>query len=137
MDTIDIDDLTKALQEIAARSSKEVVDKIHKGIDRISRETLQEVKEQSPVYEGKSKKLKKGKYRDSWETSTLDRNGTHRKTVHNKQYQLVHLLELGHLTRKGTGHTAGKGREKTRAFKHVEPVEQHAEEKVDALLEGL
>lgn len=133
MDTIDIDDLTKALQEIAARSSKEVVDKIHKGIDRISRETLQEVKEQSPVYEGKSKKLKKGKYRDSWETSTLDRNGTHRKTVHNKQYQLVHLLELGH----DLIDESGRKYSEVKPKKHVETAEAYAEEKVDALLEGL
>lgn len=133
MDTIDIEDLTKALQEVATRGSKEIVDKINKGIDDISAETLQEVKEESPVYEGKSKKLKKGKYRNSWEISEVYRNGTYRKIIHNKQYQLVHLLELGHLLKDGTGRVYGE----VPAYKHVETAENHAKEKVNALLEGL
>ena len=133
MDTIDIDDLTKALQEIATRSSKEFVDKINKGIDDISMETLQKVKEESPIYDGKSKKLKKGKYRNSWEISTIYHNGTYRKIIHNKKYQLVHLLELGHLLKDGTGRIYGE----VPAYKHVEKAENLAEEKIDALLEEL
>lgn len=132
-DTIDIDDLTKTLQEIATRSSKEVVDRIHKGIDRISRETLRKVKEESPVYEGKSKKLKKGEYQKSWITSTLDRNGMHRKTVHNKKYQLVHLLEDGHDLIDSDGEKYGY----SPAKKHIETSQEYAEKEVDALLEGL
>lgn len=132
-DTIDIDDLTKALQEIATRSSKEVVDKIHRGIDRISRETLRKVKEKSPVYEGKSKKLKNGEYQKSWITSTLDRNGIHRKTVHNKKYQLVHLLENGHDLIDSNGEKYGC----SPAKEHVATGADYAEKEVDALLEGL
>lgn len=132
-DTIDIDDLTKALQEIATRSSKEVVDKIHRGIDRISRETLRKVTEKSPVYKGKSKKLKNGEYQKSWITSTLDRNGMHRKTVHNKKYQLVHLLENGHDLIDSNGEKYGC----SPAKEHVATGADYAEKEVDALLEGL
>lgn len=132
-DTIDIDDITKALQEIAARSSKEVVDRIHKGIDRISRETLRKVKEDSPVYEGNNKNLKNGEYQKSWITSTLNRNGTHRKTIHNKKYQLVHLLELGHDLLDSDGNKYGYSPPKN----HVDAAQEYAEKEVDALLEGL
>ena len=144
-DTIDIDKLTESLKEIALRSCSEVSDKVFKGIDRISRETQNEVKSLSPVYKerypagvkGRDKGNNGGKYQKGWTTTVLDRNGTHRKTIHNTNYRLVHLLELGHLTRKDTGYTVGTGRERTRAFKHIETAHQHAEEKVNALLEEL
>lgn len=137
-DTIDIDDLTKALQEIATRSSKEVVDKIHKGIDRISRETLKEVKSLSPVHEstypagvkGRDKGDTGGKYQKGWITSTLDRNGMHRKTIHNKNYRLVHLLEQGHNLVNKDGEIYWRAE----AHEHIAIAQQHAEEKVDSLI---
>lgn len=90
------------------------------------------MKELSPVYEGKSKKLEKGSYKKGWVTSVLKSDGTYRKVVHNKNYRLVHLLELGHkLVRdfEPYGEVPPK--------KHIEIAEKHAEEKVDELLEGL
>lgn len=137
-DTIDIDDLTETLKEFAVRSSKEVSDKIFKGIDKISRKTLKEVKSLSPVHEGtypdgvkgRDKGDTGGKYQKNWITSTLDRNGTHRKTIHNKNYQLVHLLEQGHKLVNKNGEIYWRAK----AYEHVAIAQQHAEEKVDALL---
>lgn len=144
-DTIDIDKLTQSLKEIAFRQCGEVSNKVFKGIDKIARETQNEVKNLSPVYKerypagvkGRDKGDNGGKYQKGWTTTVLNRNGTYRKTVHNTNYRLVHLLELGHLTRKGTGYTTGKGKEYARVFKHIETAYQHAEEKVNALLEEL
>lgn len=132
-DTINIDELTKTLHDFAYRSSYENVEKIQKGIDKITREAAREVKELSPIYDGKSRKLEKGAYRKGWTTSFLKRDGTYRKIVHNKNYRLVHLLELGHDLVDSIGRKYGEVSPK----KHIETTYQHAEEKVDALLEGL
>lgn len=137
-DTIDIDDLTETLKEFAVRSTKEVSDKIYKGIDKISRETLKEVKSLSPVHEstypagvkGRNKGDTGGKYQKGWITSTLERNGMHRKTIHNKNYRLVHLLEQGHNLVNKDGEIYWRAE----AHEHIAIAQQHAEEKVDSLI---
>lgn len=148
--TITPDELSAVLTEIVKFELDENKKKVTNSIKKIAREAKQEVESKSRVsdkkYSGNIDDYKGNKrfandnskhYKDSWTTTTTEENGVLTVTVHNKKFQLVHLLENGHLTRKGTGRTAGKGREKTRAFKHVEPVQIHAEEKVNALLEGL
>ncbi|MCM1508296.1 MAG: hypothetical protein NC177_14380 [Ruminococcus flavefaciens] len=132
-DTIEIDELTKTLHDFAYHSSYENVEKIQNGIDKITQEVSKEVKELSPVYEGKSKKLKKGAYKKGWVTSFLKRDGTYRKVIHNKNYRLVHLLENGHDLLDSNGKKYGE----VPAHKHIETAYQHAEEKVDALLRGI
>lgn len=120
--------------QILAQKCKEYTDDVRKnvrdGLVKIGKENTQEVKEISPE--------DFGDYKKGWTTTTKTTSrGVIQVTTHNKEYRLVHLLENGHLTRKGTGRKAGKGMDKTRAFKHVESTQNHAEEKVDALLEGL
>ena len=130
---IDIDDFTESLKEFATRSSYETVEKIHDGIDKITKGTLKEVKEKSPVSEGTDKKLVKGKYKKGWTISVLERRGTYRKVISNKQYQLVHLLELGHDLLDSDGNKYGE----VPAYEHVKTAEEYAEEKVDTLIRGL
>lgn len=132
-DIITPEEFVSALAEAAETYTNEICETVEKGIDRIAGETLKEVKELSPVYEGSSKKLKKGRYRKGWKVRKERRRGNIRITVHNEQYQLVHLLELGHCLRDGTGRVYGN----VSAIPHVETAETHAEEKVDKLLEGL
>lgn len=127
------EDLVLTLQAFCQKYTDEVCEEVEKGLEKIGKETLSEVKELSPVYEGKSKKLKKGAYKKSWVLSTTKERGKIQFTVHNKKYHLVHLLEKGHLLKDGTGRVYGE----VPAKKHVETAEAHAEEKVDALLEGL
>lgn len=114
----------------------EVKKKVRTGINKISREAKQEVISLSR----KGKKPKKDgytHYKDGWINSAIQDNGVFGAAVHNKKYQLTHLLEFGHLTRKGTGRTAGQGKDETRAFPHIAIAQEHAEEKVDKLLEDL
>lgn len=122
---IDIDDFTESLKEFATRSSYETVEKIHDGIDKITKETLKEVKKESPE--------DTGGYKKGWTISVLERRGTYRKVISNKQYQLVHLLELGHDLLDSNGNKYGE----VPAYEHVKTAEEYAEEKVDALIRGL
>lgn len=127
-DTIDVAEFTKALADACATYTDDVKQKVHKGIKKIAREAKADVVAKSP--KGKTN-LKRGykHYKDGWTATTKESKGVYRVTVHNKQYQLVHLLELGHLNRDGTTRST--------AFPHVEPVEKEAERKVDKLLEDL
>ena len=138
-DLISPEDLVSAMVEAAEIYTNEICETVEEGIVRIGKETVKEVKSLSPIYEGSSKKLHKGKYRSGWTTSVERSRGKPRITVHNEQYQLVHLLELGHLTRLGTGrkYYNDNGRKYAQPFSHVAPAEKHAEEKIDKLLEDL
>ncbi len=136
-DLISVEDFSRILAQKCQEYTEEVRQEVEEGMQKICKETLTEVKSLSPVYKGKSKKLKKGAYQRSW-TYQIDRSrGEIRIIVYNRKYHLVHLLEKGHLTRKGTGRIDGKGKEHTEAIVHVETAEAHAKEKVDALLEDL
>lgn len=127
-DTIDVADLTKALVDACTTYTDDVKQKVHKGIRKIARETKSEVVSKSP--KGKVNLVRDYKhYKDGWTTSTKESNGVYTVTVHNKKYQLVHLLELGHLNRDGTT--------RSRVFPHVEPVNTDVDKKVDKLLEDL
>ncbi|MDE5583718.1 MAG: HK97 gp10 family phage protein [Ruminococcus sp.] len=132
-DSISIDEFSAVLAEKCRKYTDEITEKVSDGLEKIGMETVSEVKSLSPVYTGKSKKLTKGTYKRGW-TCTIDKSrGKIQVTVHNKKYQLVHLLELGHLLKDGTGRVYGEVQPKV----HVETAETHAEEKVNALLEGL
>lgn len=154
--TVTVEEFAAVLAEFAKFGLDEKKQAVHDGMKKIAREAKQEVESKSRVSDkitdsyvaevdkalarvgGESKVTARNRhYKDSWTTSTTEENGVLITTVHNKKWQLVHLLEYGHLTRKGTGRTAGTGKERTKAYKHVEPVQTHVEEKVNALLEGL
>lgn len=132
-DLISPEDLVSAIVEAAETYTNEICETVEEGIERIADETLKEVKSLSPVYEGNRKKLRKGKYRSGWTTSVKRSRGKVQITVHNKQYQLVHLLELGHCLKDGTGRVLGE----VSSYPHIEIAEKHAEEKIDKLLEEI
>lgn len=138
---INIDDLSSALVEAAKYYSDEIIESVHSGIDETARETLREVKKLSPVYKGDhvrsvkkfGEKALSGAYRRRWEITLLKRRGVYKTVIHNRQFSLVHLLELGHCLKDGTGRVYGKAP----AYPHVEIAAQHAEEKIDKLLKEL
>lgn len=138
---INIDDLASAMVEAAKDYTDEIIESVHSGINEITYETLSEVKKLSPVYKGDhvrsvakfGSKALSGAYRRRWYIDSLKRRGVYKTVIHNKQYQLVHLLELGHCLKDGTGRVCGN----VSAFPHVEIAEKHAEEKINKLLEDL
>lgn len=134
-DSIDItsDELAEALVKNLMYYNDGVKEKLYKHIDNIAEEALKEIKEKSPVYKGKSKKLEKGAYKKGWKSETKHSLATYTATIYNKNYNIVHLLELGHLLRDGTGRVYGE----VDAQKHVEPVNADAERKVDELIKEI
>ncbi|MCM1133576.1 MAG: HK97 gp10 family phage protein [Ruminococcus flavefaciens] len=131
-DSVDIDDFVKALTDAYSTYTDEIKTKVEKGVRKIAREAKADVVAKSP--KGKVN-LTRGysHYKDGWTTSATKEKGVFRVTVHNKKYQLVHLLELGHVLRDGTGRVYGE----VPAYEHVESTQNNAEKKVDELLEEL
>ncbi len=136
------EDLVSAMVEAAETYTNEVRENVEKGIDRIADEALKEIRELSPVYKGNhvrnvkkfGEKATSGAYRRRWNTYRIKFGRMYYTVyIYNRQYQLVHLLELGHLLKDGTGRVYGK----VPAYPHVKIVQQHAEEKVDKLLEEI
>lgn len=104
------------MEKILEQYSKEVKDVTDKSIEKVSKESVQKLKNTSPK--------RTGKYARSWTKKKVKgRNGIGEVTVHNKQYQLTHLLENGHIVRNSKG-TYGR----TNGIKHIKPVEEWAQD---------
>lgn len=104
------------MEKILEQYSKEVKDVTDKSIEKVSKESVQKLKNTSPK--------RTGKYARSWTKKKVKgRNGIDEVTVHNKQYQLTHLLENGHIVRNSKG-TYGR----TNGIKHIKPVEEWAQD---------
>lgn len=119
--------LVGACEEFTEEVKKELEDRL----ETIGAESVEEVKRLAPVYEGDNKNTPKGSYKRSWTYTVTKERGKIEVNVHskNKNYRLTHLLENGHLTRNGTT--------RSKAMPHIGIVNDHAEKKVDKLLEGL
>jgi len=154
--TVAPEEFSTVLAELTKFSAEEKKKEVHDGIKKIAREAKKEVETKSRKSEKKysrstdsyvsevdkvlrtigseSKVTAKNKhYKDSWVTTTTEEKGNLTVTVHNRKWQLVHLLEKGHLLKDGTGRVYGE----VPAYEHVESTQKNAEEKVNALLEGL
>ena len=106
------------MKEILDEYSQDVKDATNDAIDSTAKESVRKLKNTSPK--------KSGKYARGW-TLKRDRsvNGIKDVTVHNKQYQLTHLLENGHVVRNAYGEYG-----RAPAHKHIEPVETWASEEL-------
>ena len=87
---------------------------IRKDFNAVAKECVQKLKSTSPK--------RSGSYASGW---TVKKEGDD-YIVHNKtDYQLTHLLENGHVIRNAKGEYG-----RTKAHKHIEPVEQWANEEL-------
>ena len=115
--------LADAIVKEMVAYSREVDDLLKEKID----ETAKEVRSQLANSPDIPKRT--GKYKRSFFVRKVaDGMGYHRMVVANRQYQLTHLLERGHVTRSG-------GR--TRAYPHWEKAEQVAQTLYQKVLEGI
>lgn len=88
-------ELTKSLTEYGKLAQHEV----HDILESVGDEAKSRVTAASP----KGKRRGSGKYKRGWNVKIEESGSRTSVTVHNKRYQLTHLLENGHRTRIGTG----------------------------------
>ena len=115
--------VTAQMTELLDEVDKEVQQSARKGIDRVTKESVQKLRNTSPV--------KTGSYAKGWSTK---KQGDMDVVVYNRtDYQLTHLLENGHVIRNSKG-TYGRAP----AHKHIKPVEEWAiDELPRRILEGI
>ena len=109
--------LDAAIREQLETYSEEVRQNLNKNLKEVAEKTAETLKK------GGTYKERTGKYTPDWSVTARKAVSAvkgEQYSVHNrKHYQLTHLLEKGHVTRNGR---------RTRAFEHILPAEQAAEE---------
>jgi hypothetical protein len=122
------DSLSKALTEVCDKYS-EVVDKT---LSEAAQDALHSLETNPNIPNGarrRTGKRKGKKYKESFWIYEEQRGFRKTYTVANKQYQLTHLLERGHLTRNGMS--------RTRAFPHWKEAETWAQKLPERLKKEL
>lgn len=125
-----IDNLDKAFMDVLNEYKNACDENAEEAIKYTAKEAVQELRKANPAGSGRYGSWKA--YNKGWTVMQTKRDKRDHKsaTVHNKDhYQLTHLLEKGHALVQG-------GRAK--AFPHIAPVAEQAEEKlVKRMTEGL
>ena len=109
-----LDLVTSQIQEIFDEYSRDMKRKVNNSVDKVGKESVNQLKANSPK--------KTGDYAKGWRLKReRGRNGINDVTIHNAtEYHLTHLLENGHVVRNKKG-TYGRAP----AHKHIKPVEEY------------
>lgn len=109
-----LDLVSDQIAKIFDEYDRDMKRKVNNSVDKVAKESVQKLKDNSPK--------KTGDYAKGWKIKReRGRNRINDVTIHNAtDYRLTHLLENGHVIRnkKGTyGRTSGR--------KHIKPVEEY------------
>ena len=118
---VSVNDFSGEVTKILKSWSTEVLEETNEAVKDVATEARDELK-----VEGKFEN-RSGKYRKGWKVTFTELRYGLEATVHNKVYQLTHLLESGHakwLWGKDTGETV-------QAFPHIENVNKEAQRKLE------
>lgn len=99
------------INDILNEYSNDIQDAITQDAMQVAEQGKNDLKNTRNTYQVRS-----GNYNKGWRVDKKQGKGYVHNTIYNAtDWQLTHLLEKGHIKRNGT--------ERTRAFKHIEPVE--------------
>lgn len=111
---ISIEDLGVELTKMLTQYSEDVKEDVRMIVDANAKKALQELRRISPK--------KRGKYQKGWKIDEKDtRFRTERKIWNAKHWQLVHLLEHGHIA---AGWAGDRGVDRVEGTPHVGPVQE-------------
>lgn len=117
---VKVDDFNGAVTSILKDFSNDVLEQTNEAVKDVATEARDELKVEGD-FQNRS-----GKYRKGWRVTFTELRYGIEATVHNKMYQLTHLLESGHakwLWGRDTGGTV-------QAFPHIEKVNEEAQRKL-------
>ena len=126
-----IEDLDRVIGDILEDYGDNFTEATKKAVKAVANVAKEEVKTKSPV--GKYTK-KKGRYKKGWAVKEEAVNRLQNKAIiHNRtDYQLAHLLEKGHVLKRG-GRTLGH----IPAQVHIAPAEEHAIKLIEEAIEKI
>lgn len=116
----------KDLADVVSEMLKESYEAVDKAVDKSIKKTRNKARRQVKDLSNRSDIAREKHYADDWTTKLESSRAPliKRVTVHNRQYQLTHLLEHGHFVFNQHGGAYGR----TRAFPHVGPTQEMADE---------
>lgn len=110
------DDFSKQLVSAMQEYSNLLEEDIKEILSDVGKEAKAKVSAASPT--------RSGKYAKGWTVKKEFRKGKFKVTVHDKRYQLTHLLENGHRKRNGSGWVS--------AQPHINAVNEWAEQELES-----
>lgn len=131
--TIKPDQLGKTIIEELNRYTENVTVNVNEAVEKVAKESKKKLRATRSVGDSNTWT----KYPLGWAIKTTKRRNFRKEEVWNKpDYRLTHLLENGHVVRNGTGRN--NGRQKTREFKHIGPINDEAQKKLEeAVMEAI
>lgn len=125
MSTIDPSQLASEITKVLDEFQEVTEEAVERGVIDAANQAVEELQNAHPP--GSERYNSWNKYNSGWTRTQLKSTGKgYGITVHNKRYQLTHLLENGH---------ALKGGGRARAFPHIAPVEEKIEGSIISIIQ--